>query len=258
VRAPIDTNVSPSTGAPTGSPSAGSNPTWTRADLVAYMQQTGVNNPDMAAIQLNNYLSKGGTLSSFTSPPTAPDTTNTAPPMDNGITVIGSGPGSAGYDQMAANFMNSSTAANQLGAGGGGGGGGGGASGGFGGISGSGSGTNSLGGLLSGGNGLGSVSQGGSIGFPNMPSPSSLNYQFPQGGTNINGGAGLSSVAMQPANAQQGLNQYMNTPGYQLLFSNQNNQYQQSPGYQYAVDQAMQQVQRNAAAKGLLASIIVL
>lgn len=62
--------------------------------------------------------------------------------------------------------------------------------------------------------------------------------------------------ALQPANTQAGLDAYKNTTGYQLL--NAPGAYQQSPGYQYAMNEALNQVQNNAAAKGMLESGAVL
>ncbi len=59
-------------------------------------------------------------------------------------------------------------------------------------------------------------------------------------------------LQMQQANPQAALDQYKSTPGYQLL--NAPGAYQQSPGYQYAMDQAMNQVQNNASARGMLES----
>lgn len=59
-------------------------------------------------------------------------------------------------------------------------------------------------------------------------------------------------------------NNYFQTPGYQLLFGSEfadmdprlqpEERFLQSPGYQYAVDQAMRQVNRGSAARGLLES----
>ncbi len=76
-------------------------------------------------------------------------------------------------------------------------------------------------------------------------------YQAPGSGTQ-DGGAG--ALQMQQQSPGSALNDYMNTPGYQLLMTNQQNQFQQSPGYQYAVNQALGQVQNNASARGLLES----
>lgn len=92
-------------------------------------------------------------------------------------------------------------------------------------------------------------------------SPTPVNYS-PIGG---NGGTytapgqaqgqnGAGVLQMQQQSPQDALQGYMNTPGYQLLMTNQQNQFQQSPGYQYAVNQALQNVQNNASARGLLES----
>lgn len=62
-------------------------------------------------------------------------------------------------------------------------------------------------------------------------------------------------VPMTQPSAQSGLSQYYNTPGYQLTNSPLAvSQFQAGPGYQFAVDQALGQVQRNAASRGLLDS----
>ncbi len=78
-----------------------------------------------------------------------------------------------------------------------------------------------------------------------------VTYNAPQGQTPQPSGGALQ---MQQANPQNALAQFQNTPGYQLLGNNQTSQYTQSPGYQYAVNQALQQVQGNNAARGLLES----
>jgi len=68
----------------------------------------------------------------------------------------------------------------------------------------------------------------------------------------INNGGQAGVLQMQQANPQGALDQYKNTPGYQLL--NAPGAYEQSPGYQYAMDQSMNQVQNAASAKGMLES----
>ena len=87
----------------------------------------------------------------------------------------------------------------------------------------------------------------------NYPGAGNLGYQQPQGGQlGQPQGGQLQMQQMSPDQAQQG---YLNTPGYQLMFGQGvQDRFQEDPGYQYAQDQAMQQVQRNAAAKGLLGS----
>jgi len=81
--------------------------------------------------------------------------------------------------------------------------------------------------------------------------PGSTNIgAIPPGSTNNGGQAGV--LQMQQANPQGALDQYKNTPGYQLL--NAPGAYEQSPGYQYAMDQSMNQVQNAASAKGMLES----
>ncbi len=132
------------------------------------------------------------------------------------------------------------------------GGGGGGGGGGFGGgtASSGGSGLN-----LSGINGGAGAANGGNPAFTNssMPTSPMIGYQNP-GQAGMTGQPGV--LQMQQANPQAALDQYKNTPGYQLL--NAPGAYQQSPGYQYAMDQAMGQVQGAASAKGMLESGAVL
>lgn len=71
-------------------------------------------------------------------------------------------------------------------------------------------------------------------------------------GSQISGGQPLS---MMQAGAGNALNNYYNTAGYQLTNGQGAvNQFQQSPGYQFAVDQALGQVQRQGASRGLLDS----
>jgi len=78
-----------------------------------------------------------------------------------------------------------------------------------------------------------------------------VSYQSPNGQQQA---YGPGSLNMQQANPQSGMQNYLNTTGYQLLGDPSYQRYQQSPGYQYAVDEAMGQVQRNAASRGLLES----
>jgi len=82
-----------------------------------------------------------------------------------------------------------------------------------------------------------------------------LNYAQP-GMPSAQPGAPAGPLVMQQGNPQAGLDAYRQTAGYQLL--NTPGAYEASPGYQYAVDQAMSQVQRNAASRGLLDSGAVL
>lgn len=71
-------------------------------------------------------------------------------------------------------------------------------------------------------------------------------------GSQISGGQPLPMMQM---GAQNSLNNYYNTAGYQLTNGQGAvNQFQQSPGYQFAVDQALGQVQRQGASRGLLDS----
>lgn len=118
------------------------------------------------------------------------------------------------------------------------------------------SGNSSTGGLFNGGNGTLTGGASGSSpavnaslgqypsGTPSYQAPD-MSYQAPgQGGV----------MQMQQSSPQNALQSYYNTPGYQLLGNNQAQQFQASPGYQYAVDQAMNQVQQSASARGLLES----
>lgn len=59
---------------------------------------------------------------------------------------------------------------------------------------------------------------------------------------------------MQQADPNSVVNNYLNTAGNQLLGDPSYQRYQQSPGYQYAVDEALNQVQRQGASRGLLDS----
>lgn len=88
--------------------------------------------------------------------------------------------------------------------------------------------------------------------------PGGINSNNPVGyGNPGQGGNGsTSNVQMQQADPNAALNQYQSTAGYQLL--NSPGAYQQSPGYQYAMDQAMNQVQNGASARGMLESGAVL
>jgi len=151
---------------------------------------------------------------------------------------------------------------------------GGGDGGGAGGGSGSGAGTGTGTGTgVGAGAGTGGVTQGNaptgstpdSLNQSSTPLSNTLGYQNPTslqnpqsgvpgytapGSTNSGGQAGV--LQMQQANPQGALDQYKNTPGYQLL--NAPGAYEQSPGYQYAMDQSMNQVQNAASAKGMLES----
>ena len=108
------------------------------------------------------------------------------------------------------------------------------------------------GGLLTGGN----MPQGSSPGvgaFPQFGQSGPSNYM--PNGQQQPGAPANGQVSMMQSGAQNGLNQYYNTPGYQLTEGQGAvNQFQAGPGYQYSVDQALGQVQRNAASRGLLDS----
>lgn len=80
-----------------------------------------------------------------------------------------------------------------------------------------------------------------------------LGYQSPPNQMNAPQGSG--QLQMQQASPQQAINNYMNTPGYQLMFGQSAaDRFHADPGYQYAVNDAMRNVQQNAASRGLLES----
>lgn len=85
---------------------------------------------------------------------------------------------------------------------------------------------------------------------PNVGNMGIGNGQVP--GSQISGDQGLPMMQM---GAQNGLQQYYNTPGYQLTNGQGAvNQFQTSPGYQFAVNEALRQVQGQGASRGLLDS----
>lgn len=132
---------------------------------------------------------------------------------------------------------------------------GGGGSGGGGGMSGGGSaGGSASGGLLAGGppTGISSPVPGS---FPGMsfPNGAPIGYQQP-GQSQAPGQPGQAAVPMQQTPTQDTMNSYLGSTGNQLLGDPSYQRYQQSPGYQYAVDEAMKQVQRSGASRGLLES----
>lgn len=98
---------------------------------------------------------------------------------------------------------------------------------------------------------------------PNFNSPAQINggpqNYLPPGGQQQGFQQG-SPVGMSQSGPQGALGQYFNTAGYQLTNNpsdpsmSASQRFQQSPGYQWGVDQAMQQVQRNGASRGLLES----
>lgn len=139
----------------------------------------------------------------------------------------------------------------------------GGGSGGYGsGQVGGGSGSN-LGDMYDGGsNQNGYSSPGGINQFPNIPitipggyNPGGNGPNSPRGGipgTQVSGGSPLSMVKSSAGNA---LDNYFNTAGYQLTEGQGAvDRFQESPGYQFAVDEALKQVQRQGASRGLLDS----
>lgn len=122
--------------------------------------------------------------------------------------------------------------------------------------------SSTAGGLLGGGSMQQPTGPGGLGQFPQIGS-GGLNNYLP-GGTNQIGGqnpapGGTNQIGgqlpMMQSGPQGGLQQYYNTPGYQLTNGmGAVNQFQTSPGYQFAVNQALNQVQGNAASRGLLDS----
>lgn len=135
------------------------------------------------------------------------------------------------------------------------------------------SGGSSGGGLLGGG-GAGGTAQNGSAGLstaltPNgstannspsgivsgisYPNTAPTNYTQP-GGAPAPQQGNNGALQMQQQSPQNAMNQYLATPGNQLLGDPSYQRFQHSPGYQYAVNEALGQVQSNASARGLLES----
>jgi len=83
------------------------------------------------------------------------------------------------------------------------------------------------------------------------PTAQPFSYQNPQNAPLPAQGGALN---MQQADPQAAMNTYLQSPGNQLLGDPSYTRYEQSPGYQYAVDEAMRQVQRGGASRGLLES----
>jgi hypothetical protein len=175
------------------------------------------------------------------------------------LTVIGQGEAWLSPDELGAKTNALQT---NLWSGGGSGGGGGGGTGSGGTVSSAGS-NNTTGqvggGLLSGGfqtNSTG-ASPGSINPFPNISGSNPSGIGAFSGGGNTQGipGSQVSGGQTLPMSVQNGLNNYYNTPGYQLTNGQGAvNQFQTSPGYQFAVDQALGQVQRQGASRGLLDS----
>lgn len=90
--------------------------------------------------------------------------------------------------------------------------------------------------------------------YPNTPTTS---YSGAAPGTSQQGGTyypqGGAGLQMQ-SDPSQAVNNYLQTPGNQLLGDPSMQRFQHSPGYQYAVDEALRQVQQGAASRGLLES----
>lgn len=197
-----------------------------------------------------DFFRPGGTLSTFPSPSSSSGTMSNAstnPTTNNMAVGLDSGPTSL---RAATNSLQSSGGLPS--SGGGGGSSGSGSSGGGGG--------GGMGGLLA---GAGAPSQQQPYNSPNfssygMSGMQPMSYQSPQQGyispngqTTPSGAPGMLNMQNNPQAAMQN---YLNTPGYQLLGDPSMQRFQHSPGYQYAVDEAMNQVQRGAASRGLLES----
>lgn len=189
------------------------------------------------------------------------------------LTVIGKDEAWLSPDELRAKMDSLGDGISREPSGGGGGGGAGSGGGGAGGgDAGAGGGAGGLGGLLNGGQTGGAQVGGGSPNginpFPNIPgtNPGGTGTgggSFPGTGgtTQVGGGipgsqiSGGQPLPMMQMGAQNSLNNYYNTAGYQLTNGQGAvNQFQQSPGYQFAVDQALGQVQRQGASRGLLDS----
>lgn len=87
----------------------------------------------------------------------------------------------------------------------------------------------------------------------NLAFPNGVVSSYQQGQPGMNQAQG-GALQMNSYNPQAVMQQYMNTPGQQLLGQGAGNYFMQSPGYQYAVNQALGQVNANSAARGLLES----
>jgi hypothetical protein len=87
----------------------------------------------------------------------------------------------------------------------------------------------------------------------NLAFPNGVVSSYQQGQPGMNQAQG-GALQMNSYNPQAVMNQYMQTPGQQLLGQGAGNYFMQSPGYQYAVNQALGQVNANSAARGLLES----
>lgn len=189
------------------------------------------------------------------------------------MTVIGQGEAWLTPDELRAktNALESNLFSGQGGGSGGGGdgSGAGGAAGGGGlGAAGSGAGTGQvgggLGGLLNNVTGAANTAAPGSLNpFPNVNTGTIGTGQVGGGTGQVSGGSipgtsnqvGGGAVPMMQAGAGNALNNYYNTAGYQLTNGQGAvNQFQTSPGYQFAVDQALGQVARQGASRGLLDS----
>lgn len=187
------------------------------------------------------------------------------------LTVIGQGEAWLSPDELR--DKTNALGSNLWSAGGSGGGGSGGGSSGGGGSGGAG--TGQVGGGLFGGGVIGDVQTGngtpsGINQFPTISGTNPSGYNSGTGGINpgtgpstgqVSGGvpgsqiSGGQTLPMMQTGASNALNNYYNTAGYQLTNGQGAvNQFQQSPGYQYAVDQALGQVQRQGASRGLLDS----
>lgn len=123
------------------------------------------------------------------------------------------------------------------------------------------------GGLLSGGNNIpNTANPTGFTGFPNIPGGNLNSGGTINPGSNPGQVTGQGSIPGNPAQAGQplsmtqmgagsALQNYYNTPGYQLTNGQGAvNNFQTGPGYQFAVNDALNQVARQGASRGLLDS----
>ncbi len=206
---------------------------------------------------MSAYNALGATSTFASAPQTAGNAPPVAPPASGGITATPGGWMSP--EELRAQTNSLQTHLGTSGSGGGGGGGG---------MSmPSGAGANNGLNLSGAGGNFPTGSTPDSLQQSSTPTSPTIGYQDPGGVNNTStvgyqgagqgGSQGQQGVLqMQQANPQSAIQQYQNTPGYQML--NDPNAYQQSPGYQYAMDQAMGQVQNGASARGMLESGSVL
>lgn len=218
-------------------------------DYPRLQRQLGLTNEQMQRMISSGAVSgaQGTPVNSFTSQPQSGiNTTGTTGNEPSGILGLNS-PYQQATDARNAAIMGSPVGGGTQG-GGGGMAGGSGSSGGMTNSNGTGS-----GGLLAGGPPT-SPSSPASGSFPGMSFPNGAPIGYQQPGQTQGGQPGQATVPMQQASGQDAMNSYLQTTGNQLLGDPSYQRYQQSPGYQFAVDEAMKQIQRSGASRGLLES----